>query len=187
MEGKCYGRITGVSKKQETSAASILKLAVLVTVSPPDGQSRVVHGSYRERMSEAHPTWISSEPAGDSPGSSGPVSSPPISRSPRPIFLFVLDTDLDEAAAARAIRAFRGVRDEKPIVWLDCSAVRSASTGGLEVLTRFAQDARAREVTFRLLSVPAALRACLRGKPLESFVWPRVADSSADQPANHAC
>ena len=71
----------------------------------------------------------------------------------------------------RAIRAFSHVPDAEPIVWLDWSAVESASRAGIALLARFARDARRRNVTLRLIGVPPRLRGFLAGTALADFLW----------------
>jgi anti-anti-sigma regulatory factor len=92
-------------------------------------------------------------------------------RRRRAVFLFALDPVLDGAAAARAVEAFRKVREREPILWLDLSAVGSASTAGLETLGRFADAAQSASVTVRLIGVTAVVRSALDGTPLERYVW----------------
>jgi anti-anti-sigma regulatory factor len=94
----------------------------------------------------------------------------PLSAAGRTVFVFALDAVLDTRGAARAIRAFRNVRDESPIVWLDCSDVRSASHAGALVLSRFA-DVVAARATLRLLCVPPRVRPSLAAAGLARFFW----------------
>ena len=92
-------------------------------------------------------------------------------RGRRAVFLFALEPVLDGAAAARAVEAFRNVREAEPILWFDLSAVGSASTAGLETLGRFADSAQRASVTVRLIGVTMAVRSALHGTPLERYVW----------------
>src|SRR5687768_3742426 len=80
-------------------------------------------------------------------------ASPPRGSGSRPIFLFAFDPVLDIREVERAIRAFRKVRETKPIVWLDCSSVTGISAEAIEVLSRFAEDARLRDFTLRLIGM----------------------------------
>jgi anti-anti-sigma regulatory factor len=89
----------------------------------------------------------------------------------RPLFLFAVDPVLDHTAAARAIDAFRNVRGTEPVVWLDLSAVGTASPAGLETLGSFAEAAREGRVTVRLIGVTPAIRLALEGTPLARYVW----------------
>lgn len=94
----------------------------------------------------------------------------PLSAAGRTVFVFALDAVLDTRAAARAIRAFRNVRDERPIFWLDCSAVRNSSPAGVLVLSRFA-DVVAERATLRLLCIPFGVRPSLAAAGLARFFW----------------
>ena len=88
-----------------------------------------------------------------------------------PVFLFAVEPVLDSAAAARAVEAFRNLRGQEPVVWLDLSAVGSVSPAGLETLGRFAHAARERRVTVKLIGVTPTLRSALDGTPLARFEW----------------
>lgn len=89
----------------------------------------------------------------------------------RSVFLFAVEPVLDAAAAARAVAAFRNVRGAEPVVWLDLSAVGSASPAGLETLGRFAQSAGDERVTVRLIGVTPGLHSALDGTALARFEW----------------
>ena len=94
----------------------------------------------------------------------------PLPAAGRTVFVFALDAVLDTRAAERAVGAFRNVHDERPIVWLDCSDVRSASPAGVRVLSRFA-DVVEERATLRLLCVPPGVRASLAAAGLARFFW----------------
>jgi anti-anti-sigma regulatory factor len=89
----------------------------------------------------------------------------------RPVFLFAVEPVLDADAAERAVDAFRNVRGPEPVVWLDLSAVGSASPSALETLDRFARSAREKRVTVRLIGITPALRSEIDGTPLARFEW----------------
>ncbi len=108
----------------------------------------------------------------------------PSPRTPRPVVLFTCDAVLDAAGAARAIHAFRNVLEAHPIIWLDLSAVRRLSRAAVAVLSGFAEGPGSRAATLRLIGVPPAIRAGLRGTPLERYLWqPPPSFGPASSPA----
>jgi anti-anti-sigma regulatory factor len=88
----------------------------------------------------------------------------------RTVLVFELEPVFDLDAARRTVHAFRRRRAARPIIWLDCSAVRSVSPAAAALLARFARRVQQHAI-LRLLCVPNAVRRTLSAAGLAPFFW----------------